>query len=76
MRWKGTGGASNVWLEADAACYIGKNVEGWFAARDRGWKEALAFEASTPPDLVVEVEVPHFDEDKPRRYTELGVPEM
>ncbi|MCY3675337.1 MAG: Uma2 family endonuclease [Paracoccaceae bacterium] len=76
LRWKGTGGPGNVWLEADAAYYIRKNAEGWFAARDKGRKEALAFEARTPPDLVVEVEVTRFDEDKPRRYAELGVPEM
>ncbi len=36
----------------------------------------MAFEANTPPDLVVEVEVTRFDEDKPRRYAELGVPEI
>ena len=76
LRWKGTGGPGNVWLEADAAYYIGKNAAEWFAAREKSRKEALDFEARTPPDLVVEVEVTHFDENKPRRYAELGVPEM
>ena len=76
-RWRGPDDPQNVGLEADAAYYIGTNAEGWYAAdREEGDEAVLAFESKTPPDLVVEVEVSHFDEDKPQRYAELGVREM
>ena len=68
---KVTGDPKNIRIEPDAAFYVGKKAEGLLAARDR-----VAFEAGTPPDLVVEVEVTHFDEDKPRHYADLGVTEM
>lgn len=71
LHWKDISGPGNVRLEADAANYIGNNAEELLAARDR-----VALEASTPPDLVVEVEVTHFDEDNPRHYADLGVTEM
>ncbi|MDE2674039.1 MAG: hypothetical protein OXH65_02915 [Paracoccaceae bacterium] len=61
-RWGSPGDPKNVGLEADAAFYVGENAVGWYAADREGGDEAvLAFEAKTPPDLVVEVEVSHFD---------------
>ncbi|MXZ50648.1 MAG: Uma2 family endonuclease [Rhodobacteraceae bacterium] len=75
-RWGSPGDPKNVGLEADAAFYVGDNAVGWYTARRKGQEEKEAYEARTPPDLVVEVEVTHFDEDKPQRYAELGVREM
>ena len=65
-RWKRPNDPKNVGPEADASYYIGINAVGWYAADRGGGDEAvLAFEAKTPADLVVEVEVSHIDEDKP-----------
>ncbi|MDE2759357.1 MAG: Uma2 family endonuclease [Paracoccaceae bacterium] len=76
-RWKKPDEPANVGLEADAAFYIGDNAATWYAVdREGSEEEILAFEARTPPDLVVEVEATHFDRKKPRCYAELGVREM
>lgn len=76
-RWKGPDDPENVGLEADAAFYVGENADSWYSLDSEGGEEAvLAFEAKTPPDLVVEVEVTHFDRKKPQRYARLGVREM
>lgn len=76
-RWKGPDDPQNVGLEADAAFYIGRNADAWNVAfRKGGPKATREFQTRTPPDLVVEVEVTHFDEDKPQRYASLGVSEM
>ena len=76
-RWKRPGDPRNTGLEADASFYVGPNADRWYAKRRRGGVAATeAFEAATPPDLVVEVEVPRFDGDKPDRYAALGVREM
>lgn len=76
-RWKGPDEPQNVGLEADAAFYVGENADRWYATDHEGGEEAvLAFEALTPPDLVVEVEVTHFDRKKPQSYAKLGVREM
>ncbi|MCY4303127.1 MAG: Uma2 family endonuclease [Aestuariivita sp.] len=76
-RWKKPEDPENVGLEADASFYIGENAHAWYnAAKTNGEKAVLAFVIQTPPDLVIEVEVTHFDQDKPTRYARLGVPEM
>ncbi|MDE2674066.1 MAG: Uma2 family endonuclease [Paracoccaceae bacterium] len=75
-RWKGPDDPENVGLEADAAFYVGENADNWYAIREKGRQAVLDFEAITPPDLVVEVEVTNFDKDKPQRYASLGVSEM
>jgi len=75
-RWKGPDDPENVGLEADAAFYVGKNADDWYAIREKGRQAVLDFEAKTPPDIVVEVEVTHFDEEKPEHYANLGVREM
>ncbi len=76
-RWKGPDDPKNTGLEADAAFYIGTNAKLWVDAfREGGPKYIEAFEAETPPDLVVEVEVTHLDADKPALYARLGIREM
>ena len=75
-RWKRSEDPKNTGLEADASFYIGKNAERWRAARKAGAAALAAFEAATPPDLVIEVEVSKFAGGKPRRYAALGIPEM
>ena len=77
IRWKRPEDPPNVGLEADASYYVGDNAERWLVVyRSGGEKAVLDFEAATPPDLVIEVEVANPDEDKPARYAELGVREM
>ena len=75
-RWKGPEDPKNTGLEADAAFYIGDKAEKWFAARRKGLKAVEDFEAITPPDLVIEVEITHLDVNKPRSYAKLGIQEM
>ncbi|MDE0307005.1 MAG: Uma2 family endonuclease [Albidovulum sp.] len=76
-RWKRPDDPINTGLESDASFYVGVNAERWLAARRQGGAEAAAsFEAANPPDLVAEIEVTHFNGDKPGRYAALGVPEM
>jgi len=76
-RWKKPDDPANVGLEADAAFYVGDNAVAWYAIDQEDSEEDVqTFEARTPPDLVVEVEVTHFDSKKPQRYSELGVREM
>ncbi len=76
-RWKAPDDPKNVGLEADAAFYIGEKAVAYHTAlKQDGWTAAERFADKTPPDLVVEVEVTHFDQDKPERYARLGVREM
>jgi len=77
IRWKRPEDPPNVGLEADASFYIGINAERWLAVyRKGGEKAVLDFEAETPPDLVIEVEVANSDGDKPTRYARPGIREM
>ena len=73
-RWTGDSGSGKFRMEADAAFYTGRNAVLYRKAFDTG--DRKEFMASTPPDLVVEVEAFHADRDKPRRWAELGVTEM
>ena len=76
-RWKlSPEDPENTGLEADSSFYIGKNAEGWYAARKDGRAAAEAFEAQTPPDLMVEVEWTKFDEEKASRWRAIGVREL
>ncbi len=75
-RWKVPGDPKNIRLEPDAAFYVGKKAMDWYAIRKEGRPAVLDYEARTPPDLVIEVEVTHLDKDKPQRYAKLGVREM
>ena len=75
-RWKRLSDPQNAGLEADASFYIGTKAEEWYRARRESRKAALAFEATTPPDLVVEIEVTNPADREPELYAALGVPEM
>lgn len=75
-RWKRSSDPQNVGLEADASFYIGANAERWYRARRESREAALVFEATTPPGLVVEIEVTNPADRKPELYAALGVPEM
>ena len=75
-RWKRSEDPKNAGLEADASFYIGANAQGWYMAWRESRNAALAFEAATPPDLVVEIEVTNPADGKPELYAALGVPEM
>ena len=72
-RWKPESGEDNTGDEADNCYYFGSKVDGYEAAYDQGTHADYAM--NTPPDLVVEVTVSHFDEDKIAAYRALGVPE-
>ncbi|MCY4300123.1 MAG: Uma2 family endonuclease [Aestuariivita sp.] len=76
-RWRAPDDPKDVGLEADAAFYIGERAVAYYATlKQEGQAAAARFTDTTPPDLVVEVEVTHFDQDKPERYARLGVREM
>ena len=76
-RWKqNPNDPDNTGMEADACFYIGKNAEGWFSARKEGRSAVEAFEAQTPPDLIVEVEWTKFDGEKACRWAAIGVREL
>ena len=66
----------NTGMEADACFYIGATAEDWAAARKRCTVAVREFEKQTPPDLVVEIEWTGHDQDKARRWAELGVREL
>ena len=66
----------NTGMEADASFYIGAKAEGWYAARKDGRSAGEAFEAQTPPDLIVEVEWTNFDREKANRWGAIGVREL
>ena len=63
-------------LEPDCAFYVGERARAFRAALVAGTAAAEAFIERTAPDLVVEVEVTHADEDKIERCAELGVREL
>ena len=76
-RWKGPNDPEKGGLEPDEAFYFGDKAAAWYEADRKGGEEAVHdFEARTPPDLVVEVEVTRLDVNKPHRYAVLGVREM
>ena len=72
-RWKPEGGGDNTGDEADNCYYFGKKVDSYEEEYDQGTHSDYA--KRTPPDLVVEVTVSHFDEDKIAAYRALDVPE-
>ena len=75
-RWRLPDGRPQTGLEADAAFYIGESARAWISVWKKGRRAVEEFEARTPPDLVVEVEITHFDRGKARRYRDLGVREL
>lgn len=75
-RWRRPGDPENTGAEPDACYYLGETAERWVQAYGQGSVEREAFELNNAPDLVVEVERSHGDEDKPDFYRRLGAPEM
>ena len=75
-RWRLPGDPENTGAEPDACYYLGPTADRWTDAHRRGAEAIREFESRTPPDLVIEVERSHGDEDKPDFYRRLGVPEM
>ncbi|MCY4308572.1 MAG: hypothetical protein OXC57_09910 [Rhodobacteraceae bacterium] len=64
-------------LVTDSAFYVGVNARAWTVAfRKVRPKAVREFEAGTPSDLVVEVEVSNPDEDKFAHYAGIGIREM
>ena len=63
-------------MEPDCAFYVGERAKGYFAALDEGSAALDAYVERVAPDLVVEAEITHFDEDKVARYGEMGVREL
>ena len=63
-------------MEPDCAFYVGARARDFRAAQAGGETEAAAFIERTAPDLVVEVEITHWDASKIERYAELGVREL
>ena len=57
----------------DACFYVGEAAENYMEAKRAGEQQADAFERTTPPTLVVEVEVTSHSADKMRTYADLGV---
>jgi len=75
-RWRLPEDPVNTGAEPDACYYLGRTADAWIEA-ERQEEEALAaFEARTPPDLVIEVERSRGDDNKPAFYRRLGIPEM
>ncbi len=75
-RWRLPGDPENTGVEPDACYYLGRTADRWTDADRQGTEILREFETRTPPDLVIEVERSHGDEDKPAFYRRLGVPEM
>ncbi len=66
----------NSGSEPDACFWIGPSADAWTRACDDGPEAQDAFEAATPPDLVIEVERNSDNPDKPIIYREIGATEM
>ena len=75
-RWRGPGDPKKTGAESDACFYFGEKALAWDEASGQGSAAMDAFGEDVLPDLVVEVERSHGDEDKPGFYREIGVPEM
>ncbi len=75
-RWRGPDNRRQPEAEPDEAFYIGAKVQAWMVAEDESMLAGEAFVAANPPDLVVEVEVTHWDADKWRFWAEIGVVEL
>ncbi len=72
-RWRRRGDQENTGIEPDSCFYLGENAVNYLKAMEGGQSEE--FIDAHPPDLVVEVTVSHFDEEKQLAYQERGVPE-
>lgn len=74
-RWRRPTDPPETGAEPDCCYYLEENAETYRALDEEGDEEADAWVLAHPPDLVVEVEVTHFDKAKQSFYRDLGVPE-
>ena len=72
-RWRRQGDPDGTGVEPDKCYYVGENARRFLAADD---VERRDFVDEHPPDLVVEVTISHFDEQKIYSYRDRGVPEF
>ena len=71
-RWRRQGDPEGTGIEPDKCYYVGENALRFLPADD---DERRVFVDTHPPDLVVEVTVSHFYEQKINFYRDHGVPE-
>ena len=76
VRLRGGGEPAGTGLEPDCSFYVGERARAYLGALAESQKAADAFLEANGPDLVVEVEITHADEDKITRYADLGVREI
>lgn len=75
-RWRGPRDGRNTGVEPDCCFYLGDRAVAYHRALAKGEPAAEAYTLAHPPDLVVEVGVTRFDEEKQAHYGRLGVPEL
>lgn len=75
-RWRGPRDGRNTGVEPDCCFYLGDRAVAYHRTLARGEPAAEAYTLAHPPDLVVEVGVTRFDEEKQAHYGRLGVPEL
>ena len=75
-RLREPGAPPGTGMEPDCAFYIGENALAYREALTKGENAADAFFETTPPDLVVEVEITSAARGKIARYADLSVREL
>ena len=74
-RWRRPTDPPDTGAEPDCCYYLGENALTYQTFEEDEGEQADAWTLAHPPDLVVEVEVTHFDRAKQTFYRDLGVPE-
>ena len=75
-RLRGRNEPPGTGMEPDCAFYLDERARAYREALVEGEDAAEAFFERTPPDLVIEVEIPHADAGKIERYGDIGVREL
>ena len=75
-RLRGRNEPPGTGVEPDCAFYLDERARAYREALVEGEDAAEAFFESTPPGLVVEVEITHADAGKIERYGDIGVREL
>lgn len=74
-RWRRPTDPPDTGAEPDCCYYLGENALAYQSFDDDESEQANAWVLTHPPDLVVEVEVTHYDKAKQAFYQDLGVSE-
>ena len=74
-RWRRPTDPPDTGAEPDCCYYLGENALAYQSFDDDESEQADAWVLTHPPDLVVEVEVTHYDKAKRTFYQDLGVSE-